>query len=100
LKTISFDKLLEAHRKWEKTNSYNAIVELKIFNKYWNLLKIISILSDLHIPINKIEMINNWDLTSSINFESEFENPAKFFFLLNSLKKYDNSIQVTKKTIN
>jgi hypothetical protein len=38
LKTISFEKLLEAHWEWQEINNYGVSIELKIFNKYSNLL--------------------------------------------------------------
>lgn len=99
LKTISFDKLLEAHRQGEKINNYWVSIELRIFNKYSNLLDVMTILGDLHIVILQVSIKNNGDGTSSIFLESEFKNPARIAFLLNSLKKYDDSIKVYKKRI-
>jgi len=99
LKTISFDKLLEAHREWQETNNYWVFIELKIFNRYSNLLDVMTILWDLHIVILQVSIKNNWDWTSSIFLDSEFKNPARIAFLLNSLKKYDNSIKVHKRRI-
>lgn len=99
LKTISFDKLLEAHWELQEVNNYGVSIELKIFNKYSNLLDVMTILWDLHIVILQVSIKNNGDGTSSIFLESEFKNPSRIAFLLNSLKKYDNSIKVHKKKI-
>lgn len=99
LKTISFEKLLEAHREGQEINNYGVSIELKIFNKYSNLLDVMTILGDLHIVILQVSIKNNGDWTSSIFLESEFKNPARIAFLLNSLKKYDNSIKVHKRKI-
>ncbi|AHB40908.1 hypothetical protein P148_SR1C00001G0093 [candidate division SR1 bacterium RAAC1_SR1_1] len=99
LKTISFEKLLEAHWEGQEINNYGVSVELKIFNKYSNLLEVMTILGDLHIVILQVSIKNNGDGTSSIFLESEFKNPARIAFLLNSLKKYDNSIKVNKRKI-
>lgn len=99
LKTISFDKLLEAHWEGQETNNYGASIELRIFNKYSNLLDVMTIFSDLHIVILQVSIKNNGDGTSSVFLESEFKNPARIAFLLNSLKKYDDSIKVFKKKI-
>lgn len=99
LKTISFDRLLEAHWEGQETNNYGASIELRIFNKYSNLLDIMTIFSDLHIVILQVSIKNNGDGTSSIFLESEFKNPARIAFLLNSLKKYDDSIKVFRKKV-
>jgi len=99
LKTISFDKLLEAHREWQETNNYEVSIDLKIFNKYSSLLDVMTIFGDLHIVILQISIKNNGDWTSDIFLETEFKNPARIAFLLNSLKKYDDSIKVRKKKI-
>ena len=100
LKTISFDKLIESHRDWQITNNYWVSIELMIFNKYSNLLDIMTIFSDLHIVILQVSIKNNWDWTSNIFLDSEFENPARISFLLNSLKKYDDSIKIINKKVN
>jgi len=98
-KTITFDKLLEAHRTWEKTSNYKINIELKILNKYGNLLSIMTTFSELNIVILQISIKNNGDGTSTISLESEFNNPSKMGFLLNSLKKLDSSVNIIKKKI-
>lgn len=99
LKTISFEKLLEAHREGEQINNYGVSIELVIFNKYSNLLDIMTIFSDLRLVILQISIKNNGDGTSSIFLESEFKNPARIAFLVNSLKKYDDSIKINKERV-
>lgn len=99
LKTISFDKLLEAHREWQEINNYEVSIELKIFNRYSSLLDVMTIFGDLHIVILQISIKNKWDWTSDIYLETEFKNPARIAFLLNSLKKYDDSIKIRRKKI-
>ncbi|MDD3262370.1 MAG: RelA/SpoT family protein [Candidatus Absconditabacteria bacterium] len=99
LKTINFDKLLEAHREGQEINNYEVSIELKIFNKYSSLLDVMNIFSDLHIVILQISIKNNGDGTSDIFLDTEFKNPARIAFLLNSLKKYDDSIKVNSKKI-
>lgn len=99
LKTISFDKLLEAHREGEITNNYIVSIELVIMNKYSNLLDIMTIFSDLRMVILQVSIKNNGDGTSSIFLESEFKNPARIAFLVKSLKKYDDSIKINKEKV-
>lgn len=99
LKTISLEKLLEAHRDGAPTNNYGVSIELVIFNKYSNLLDIMTIFSDLRLVILQVSIKNNGDGTSSIFLESEFKNPARIAFLVNSLKKYDDSIKINKERV-
>jgi len=99
LKHVSLDKLLEAHREWDEENKYKTLIELKINYKHWIMLNMLTIFTDAHINVLQVSMKNLMDWTSVITFESEFSNPAKISFLLNNLKKYDNSVQVLKKKI-
>lgn len=59
LKTISLEKLLEAHRDGAPTNNYGVSIELVIFNKYSNLLDIMTIFSDLRLVILQVSIKNN-----------------------------------------
>jgi len=98
-KTISFDKLLEAHWLGEIDNIYKIWIELKISSKPGNLIGMMKIFSDLHVPVLQVTMKNIQDTMSLVTFETEFSNPGKIAFLLNSLKKYDDSLKVVKKSI-
>jgi (p)ppGpp synthase/HD superfamily hydrolase len=90
---------LEAHRSWQEKNNYNIAIEIKIWNKYWNLLNIMTTCSELWIIILQVSIKNNWDWSSTITLESELNNPSKIAFMINSLKKNDDSIQIIKKKI-
>jgi len=57
------------------------------------------IFSEVHIPVLQVTMKNIQDNMSLVTFETEFTNPSKIAFLLNSLKKYDDSLKVVKKKI-
>lgn len=98
-KTISFDKLLEAHRLGEEDNIYRIWIELKISSIPGNLIGMMKIFSELHVPVLQVTMKNIQDGMSLVAFETEFSNPGKIAFLLNSLKKYDDSLKVVKKKI-
>ena len=98
-KTISFDKLLEAHRLGESDNIYKIWIELKISSKPGNLIGMMKIFSELHIPVLQVTMKNIQDNMSLVAFETEFSNPGKIAFLLNSLKKHDDYLKVIKKNI-
>lgn len=99
IKTILFDKFLEAHWLWESDNLYKIWIEVKSPNKPWNLIGMMKIFTELNIPVLQVTMKNIQDNMSLVAFETEFSNPGKIAFLLNSLKKYDDSLKVVKKKI-
>ncbi len=99
LKTIVFDKLMEAHRTWDCENMYRIQVEIKISSRSGNLLGLMKVFSELSIIILQVSMKNLLDGSSLVTFETELSNPSRMAFLLNSLKKYDDSLKVNKKRI-
>ncbi len=99
IKMIALDKLLEAHWLWEADNIYTICIEMKISSKQGNLIGIMKIFNELHIPVLQVSMKNIQDNMSLVSFETEFSNPGKIAFLFNSLKKYDNSLKEVKKKI-
>ena len=99
MKTVAFDKLLEAHRKGQEENQYQVDLEFKLSTKYGNIMNIVKLFSELHISVLQVSLRNLPDDTSLVTLESEFSNPAKIAFLLNSLKKFDDSVQIVKKKI-
>ena len=99
MKTVSFDKLLEAHWIDEPENLYKLSMELKVSTRYGTIMQVIKIFSELNIEILQVSMKNLEDGDSIVLLESAFTNPARITFLLNSLKKIDDSLQVLKKKI-
>jgi hypothetical protein len=57
------------------------------------------IFNDLHVPVLQVSMKNIQENMSLFSFETEFSNPGRIAFLLNTLKKYDDSLKVVKKKI-
>lgn len=99
IKTIAFDKLLEAHWLGEDDNIYKVWIELKVSNKQGNIIGMMKIFNELHIPVLQVSLKNLQENMCLFIFETEFSNPGKIAFLLNSLKKYDDSLKVVKKKI-
>jgi hypothetical protein len=58
-----------------------------------------NIFNDLHVPVINVTMKNLQENMSLFSFETEFANPNKIAFLLNSLKKHDSSLKVIKSKI-
>lgn len=98
-KTISFDKLLEAHRLGESDNIYTIWLEFTMSSKPGKLMSMMKLFSELHIPVLQVTMKNLQENMSLVAFETEFSNPGKIAFLLNSLKRSDDSLKVVKKNI-
>ncbi|HMS91010.1 MAG TPA: RelA/SpoT family protein [Candidatus Absconditabacterales bacterium] len=99
IKTISFDKLLEAHRLGESDNIYKIWLEFSMSSKSGKLMAMMKLFSELHIPVLQVTMKNLQENMSLVAFETEFSNPGKIAFLLNSLKRSDDSLKVVKKNI-
>jgi len=99
MKTITFDKLLEAHWAWTSDTIYKVWIEMKVSSRQGNIIGMMKIFNELHIPVLQISMKNLQENMSLVMFETEFTNPGKIAFLLNSLKKHDDSLKVMKKTI-
>lgn len=99
IKTISFEKFMEAHREWQEENMYQLAMEFKLATQYGNIMSIIKIFNELNIEVTQVSLKNLPEGVSIVLLESAFVNPARIAFLLNSLKKYDDSVQVLKKRI-
>jgi len=78
---------------------YQVSIELKLTTQYGNIMNIIKIFNELNVEVNQVSLKNLPDGVSVVSLESAFINPARIAFLLNSLKKYDDSVQVLKKRI-
>jgi len=72
---------------------------MKVSSRQGNIIGMMKIFNELHIPVLQISMKNLQENMSLVMFETEFTNPGKIAFLLNSLKKHDDSLKVMKKTI-
>ncbi len=99
VKNIGFDKLLEAHWANQEPTLYKILIEIKLSNRQWNIIGMMKIFNDLHVSVNQVFMKNLQENMSLITFETQFVDPNKISFLLNSLKKYDDSLKVIKTII-
>ncbi len=97
MNTLSYEKVYEAHRKWEESNSYEFELRLEIEADYPETFKILWLYSDLHITINALNIKNNNNLVT-LHIQSYFKNPNKIGHLLKEIKKLDNNIKIHKKT--
>ena len=93
------DKLLEAHWVGDTENIYKIRIEIKVSSRQGNIIGMMKIFNDLHIPVLQVSMKNLMENMSLFAFETEFSDLGKISFLLNSLKKHDDSLKVVKKKI-
>jgi (p)ppGpp synthase/HD superfamily hydrolase len=99
MRTISFDRLMEAHRVGEENQFYIVEVDLGISDQYGSMVDIMTIFTELRIPILQFSIKNIGDQTRIVSLQSEFNNPAKIAYLLKDLKKYGDYIKIIKKKI-
>ncbi len=114
MQTIHFDKLLEAHWWSESENSYLLNISFQI-DAHINIIEIFSIISGLHMEIEKfkIEKKEKTEETSTIEKTKTSTqhptkimhltilatNPTKIQYMINSLKKFWNSIKILSKKL-
>lgn len=99
LKTLSYEKLLEAHRVGQNPQEYILKLTLQLPDKPGILLRLFQILSELHINISHITTENIDKEWSNVSIEIIYMNPANIALLLNDLKKNDDFIKIVKKEI-
>lgn len=99
LKTLSYEKILEAHRVGQLSQEYILKLTLLLPDKPGILLKLFQLLSELHINIDHITTENIDKEWSNVLLEISYMNPANIWLLLNDLKKNDDFIKIVKKEI-
>ncbi len=97
IKTINFNKLLEAHwiKKW--VSSYKAKIILQVSKNENNMVDIFHLFTELHIKIIQIKILDIWKQQEEISLIITFKHPNKLTHLFNNLKKQTNSIQNIRK---
>lgn len=98
LKTVSYNSLLEAHRKdEEKSNTYDIQVQIQFIKRNVTMIDIIGMFNVFSIPIIKFELEKINDKTMLAKIEGEISNPAKLGFLFSDLQKNHQGIEIVSK---
>lgn len=97
IKTISFNKLLEAHRIKEQPTQYKEEIILQIDKEETSMIKIFRLFSGLNINIVQIKMTDISNNKKQITLTITFKHPNKIALLFNDLKKQTNSIKILKR---
>ncbi len=101
MQTIHFDKLLEAHWWNESENSYLLNISFQIDTNI-NIIEIFSIISGLNMEIEtfKVEKKEREKTKFKImHLTILATNPTKIQYMINSLKKFWNSVKVLSKKL-
>ncbi len=88
LKSISFDKLVEAHWEGEEPNIYYLKIWWYMLDKPWILMQILMIFSELQINIRdiRVQPEKKYKHFIWVNILAEFKIPSKMYYLLKELK--------------
>lgn len=99
LKTLSFDKMIEAHRKDQWDNEYTISLTLTMPNKPGNIARIMSTFSDMNIDIDTIQIANTHTWSFSVSFLSSNNHPTKIGYLIKTLQKQFGFIKIVKRSL-
>lgn len=98
LKTINYDKLMEAHREWEEEWPYHVQFHFTVKNQSKVLIKILTIFAQLWVNIQSVDFPSQKSEFVTWSIVWEFPIPSKVTFVLKHLEKLEPHIEV-KKTI-
>lgn len=98
MKSLNFDKMLEAHWQWENKNRYSLVVKCEIKGNV-NISNILSDIYKLEIDIKHLSFDNVDEHTKVLQFKSEFDYPGKMQELINTLKRHRNYLKIRERKI-
>lgn len=93
LKSISFNKLMEAHWLWQEVNNYSVKLVITMPSKPEFLVSLMSLFKELDIAIEHMNVDHLKDDMFSVTVESVHQNPTKIAFLLKDLKEQNRFIE-------
>lgn len=99
LQSISYNKLLEAHRVWQQKSDYNFSLKLLCADEPGILLQMFEVFSTLRLNITGIHSEMHGKTQQYVYLTVDVNNPAKIQFLINELKKHVSSLKIVKKTL-
>lgn len=99
LQSVSYNKLLEAHRAWQPQNNYKFSLKLLCDDQPWILLQLFEVFSTLRLNITWIHSEMHGETQQYVYLTVDVNNPAKILFLINELKKHVSSLKIVKKTL-
>lgn len=86
IKTITFDKFMEAHWRQEDVTMYKVTLTITMPNESSNLISLMSLFKQLDIAIEHMSVDSYESNMFTISIECLQQNPTKISFLLKNLK--------------
>lgn len=99
IRTITFDKFMEAHWKNEEINYYKVKLTITMPNESWNLVSLMTLFKQLEISIEHMSVDSYENNMFTITIESIQHNPTKISFLLKDIKAQYRFITAIKTNI-
>lgn len=99
LKTVLFDRLLEAHWSGEAASIYAIKLTIAVHHSAGSLVSIMALFAELNINIENIVVEKHSEEVFYVIIQSSYNNPAKLWMIINDLKKHDSFITIVKKEI-
>lgn len=99
LQSVSYNKLLEAHRAWQQAPVYKFSLKILCEDQPWVLLQLFESFSELRLNITWIHSEIHGQNQQYVYLTVDVNNPAKIYFLINELKKRLSSLKIVKKTL-
>ena len=99
LQSISYNKLLEAHRVGQKQNNYKFSLKLLCDDQPGILLQLFEVFSQLRLNITGIHSEMHGKTQQYVYLTVDVNNPSKIHYLINELKKHVSSLKIVKKTL-
>ncbi len=99
IESISYEKLISTYWDKETNNLYNIHMKIKIRDKPWALIQILSVFSDFSINISNINVNTKQEWKTIINVDLDISNPSKMQFVLKELKNKNELIRIIEKNI-
>lgn len=98
LQTITYNKLLEAHRKEQETNDYTLRLRMQVKDTPGIMLQIFKIFDFLVVNIHDLQ-IKHQEENTEITVDLDIKNPYKMFYILEELKNKKDILKVIYKQI-
>lgn len=99
LKTVSFDRLLEAHRLGDKNTIYDITLLLEIQHTSNSLMSLMAVFTDLNINIENISVEKKDNSLFHVKIQSSYTNPTKCGMIINELQKNSSFITILDKYV-
>lgn len=100
LKSVNFDKLVEAHRSWELKRNYEVVFSFDLWDTVENVISILNIIQWFSMTILNINTFKDKNKTDRLNVIVWVSNPTALAFAKDTLKRQKNIFKSFKILFN